>query len=1050
MSKFKSVPQRVSFPKLEEEVLDFWKENDIFLKSIKSREGKKKFIFLEGPPTANGLPHPGHLLTRTVKDVVCRYNTMLGFQVNRKAGWDTHGLPVEIEVEKQLGLNSKQGIEEYGIKEFNKKCRESVFKYEKAWREMTVRNGYWIDMDDPYITLNTNYIESVWWSLKQLWDKGLIYKGHRVTPYCPRCGTSLSSHEVAQGYQLVSDPSLFVKFKIKDSTNRYFVAWTTTPWTLISNVALAVGENIEYVEAEVSGERLIFAHDLLDKIFKGTEESIEIKKAYQGKDLKNIKYERLFEGKSVDKKGFYVVSADFVSVENGSGIVHIAPAFGEDDYQIGRKYDLPLVQPVDDQGKFTNDIPWLSGKFVKDADSLIIDNLRDRKLLIRKELYKHDYPFCWRCDSPLLYYARDNWLIKMTKLRQQLIDNNNSVKWIPNHIKSGRFGDFISNVVDWSLSRERYWGTPLPIWICSDCGEQHFVGSIKELEELHGGEIKNLDLHKPMIDELSLKCSKCSSKLERVPEVIDTWYDSGSAPFAQFHYPFENKEKFESRFPVDFISEAIDQTRGWFYSLLAISTGVFGKAPYKNVVCLGHILDDKGKKMSKSKGNVIDPDQIFNTLGSDTLRWYLLSRRAPGESFRYIQKSVDEVQSHFIYPIWNVYVFFTTYARIDDYNPTIKRTKIQERSNLDKWIISELNSLIKEIRNSMNDFAFTKITNLIENFLINKLSNWYIRLSRRSFWEQKKSLKKSGAYDTLWEVLSNLLRLIAPYVPFLSEYIYQKLKRPFYENAKESIHLCDYPETNNDLIDPQLELQMRASIEIVQVGRRSRSKAKIRVRQPLEKAVIVSTFYDMDTLTNLEHLIMQELNVKQVEFAKNVSKYADYQVKPNYKEIGREFGTKTPKIVQAINNLDPKSVHTDLLDKEEIVISIDNEPVSLRIHHLKISTKAKSNLTGEESANVAVFLTQKITPELEREGLVRDLIRHIQQKRKEIELEYTDKILLRYESSEKVKEAVGEFVSYISEETQAKSIQYGLQEKGEKLPIKLGNEEITFEIEKTD
>ncbi|MHA1840142.1 MAG: isoleucine--tRNA ligase, partial [Candidatus Ranarchaeia archaeon] len=710
MSPFRSVDNKPDFPELEKTLIEQWNRKNIFRESINKRKDAPLFVFLEGPPTANGMPHPGHILTRVVKDAVCRYHTMLGYRVDRKAGWDTHGLPVEIEVEKELGLDSKKDIEEFGIGEFNKKCRESVFRYEKAWREITERIAFWIDLDDPYITLDPKYIESVWWSLRQIWDQKLLYKGYKITAYCPRCGTPLSSHEVALGYKSVKDPSIFVKFPIKGKTRFYFLVWTTTPWTLISNVSLAVGPGIEYVEVEYKGEHLILAKALMKKVFGS---NLKIAGKWSGKELEGMEYEQLYPQLKTTKKAFYVTTAEFVSTEEGTGIVHIAPAFGEDDMALGRSYNLPILQPVDPRGRFTDDVDFVSGKFVKEADPLIIENLKARGLLLRSEKYQHDYPFCWRCDTPLLYYAREAWFIKMTELRDQLLSNNENVNWFPSHIKHGRFGNFLENVIDWSLSRERYWGTPLPIWECKGCGYRHLIGSIKELKNMAKSLPHQLELHRPEIDNVVLQCPKCNGEMRRVPEVIDTWYDSGSAPFAQWHYPFEQKEWFKKHFPVDFISEAIDQTRGWFYSLMAISTCVFGKAPYKNVLTLGHILDANGQKMSKSKGNVIDPWEFLNREGADTFRWYFLSRHAPGVSFRFIKDNVMDVYRRFTNTLWNSFAFFVTYANIDDYLPNEKHVDMAERSLLDQWLISRLNQLVDYVRKEMKRFNLHKATRSI-------------------------------------------------------------------------------------------------------------------------------------------------------------------------------------------------------------------------------------------------------------------------------------------------------------------------------------------------
>lgn len=845
---------------MEEEILKFWKDNDTFKKSLEIRKGSPRFNFYEGPPTANGKPHAGHVLPRIYKDLFPRYKTMRGYYVPRKAGWDTHGLPVELEVEKELGLNSKQDIEKYGIEEFNKKCKESVFRYEKEWRRFTERIGFWIDMDNPYITLSNDYIESVWWLLKKIWEKGLLYKGYKIVPWCPRCETALSDHEVAQGYKETEDPSIFVKFKIRNQENTYFLAWTTTPWTLISNVALAVHPDEDYVKIKYSDKYYILAEKRLPHVFEeGSYEIIEKKK---GKELEKTYYEPLFSFIPVDKEAYYVVLGDFVTLEDGTGIVHIAPAFGDEDFQLGKKYDLPFLQPVDQNGKFIKDItPW-AGMFIKNADPLIIQNLQERNLLFKAEKYLHSYPFCWRCDTPLIYYARASWYIRTTAVKEDLINNNRKINWYPEYIKEGRFGNWLANNIDWALSRERYWGTPLPIWICDSCGHQECIGSFKELGIT---DTKNFDPHKPYIDQITLKCPKCGGTMHRVPEVIDCWFDSGAMPVAQWHYPFENEDEFKASFPADFICEAIDQTRGWFYSLLAISTLVFNEPAYKNVLVTELVLDEKGEKMSKHKGNVVDPWLILNKYGADALRWYIFTVSPPWVPLRFAPDAVNEALRKFLLTLWNTVSFFSIYAEIDGYDPNQHSISLKELEDLsDKWLISRLNSLIAKVKNDMENFNATQAARAIQSFVIDDLSNWYIRLNRERFWKSEKDKDKWAAYTVTYTVIKELTKLIAPFIPFTAEKIYQEVIRVAEKNSPESVHLCDYPNEINELIDNTLEENMEIIREIVTAGRMLRNQANIKIRQPLSRLWIkVDSRIEKD-IELLKKYVQQELNIEEI------------------------------------------------------------------------------------------------------------------------------------------------------------------------------------------
>ncbi|MCD6515484.1 MAG: isoleucine--tRNA ligase [Candidatus Odinarchaeota archaeon] len=1039
---FKPVKPTVDFPKLEEEVLKLWKKIRAFEKQLELRKNAPKFVFLEGPPTANGLPHPGHVLTRTVKDLVCRFKAMDGYFVPRKAGWDTHGLPVEIEVEKMLGINSKKEIEDFGIEKFNKLCKESVFKYEKAWVDMTERLGFWIDMEHPYITLDNDYIESVWWSLKTLYEKGLLYRGYKIVWYCPRCGTPLSSHEVSLGYKSVKDPSLYVKFKVKGEDNTYFLAWTTTPWTLLSNVALAVHPELDYVLIQQGNDKYILAKELVDEVIEG---DYKILKTFKGKELERKEYEPLFKYVELDAPAYYVVLADFVTVEEGTGIVHIAPAYGQEDYEVGKEYGLPILQLVREDGIVKDEAVDFKGLFFKEADKLIIKDLEKRGMLYKKGLYEHDYPFCWRCETPLINYARKAWFIAMSKLKENLLKNNELINWVPENIKYGRFGNFLENVVDWALSRERYWGTPLPIWTCEKCGHIQVIGSRQEIKSMALNDVDLSDLHKPYIDKVKLKCPKCGGTMNRVPDVIDVWYDSGAAPFAQHHYPFEGREKFEEEFPVDFISEAVDQTRGWFYSLLAISTALFNKPAYKNVVVLGLILDKYGRKMSKSKGNVIDPWEFFNRDGADSLRWYLLTNSAPWEPMRFIPEVVSEIRNRFIGTLWNTYTFFVTYANIDNFNPMEFSLPYEKRSELDRWLISRLNSVIQEVRNYLNSYELHKAGRTIEHFVINELSNWYVRRSRRRFWEEELTEDKISAYLTLYEALVTVIKLLAPFVPFITEAIYQNLVRTVDKSAPESIHHTDYPKPNEKMIDKELEERMNLAITVVEAGRAARFLAKIKARQPLYTLYVkFPSKEDQKKVETLLDVIKEELNVKEIKFADDLSEFLEVTVKLNYEKVGPKFKELVKPIERKLSSMQPEEIEKCIMSDGKLKLTLNGQEIILITEDLNIRKSAKEGYSYSSKGKIEVVLDTKIDEPLLLEGLARDVVRRIQEMRKQMDLQYTQQIDVYYDGDPLIEKTINKFIEYIKGETLARSISKGIQSKGlvkewniEKLKVKL-------------
>ena len=1037
----KSPPQKYNPKKFEEKIQKFWVENNIFKKSIEQRKNCKPYIFLEGPPTANGLPHPGHVLTRVMKDLVCRYQAMNGHYILRKAGWDTHGLPVEIEVEKQLGLEDKQAIEKYGIAKFNAECKKSTLKYERAWVDNTKRIAFWLDMDDPYITFKNEYIESVWWSLKQAWEKKLLYKGYKVVPYCPRCGTVLSAHEVAQGYKNIEEPSIFVKFKIKDE-DAYFLAWTTTPWTLISNVALAVHPDETYIKIRYNNQVLIFAEQRAAALLKGQE--YELLDGFPGKELEHKEYEPLFNFAKPDKKAWYVVLADFVTMEDGTGIVHIAPAFGEDDYNVGKKYDLPVVQLVNLDGTFPDEVTLWKGKFIKDADPEIIDHLDKKGLLEGTRAHSHDYPFCWRCDSPLLYYAMESWFIAMTKVQDSLIKNNNQINWYPEHLQQGRFGDFIRDVKDWALSRDRYWGTPLPIWTCGNkkCGNVICVGSIDELRDLSESFPDDYDLHKPLVDELVVKCPKCKSQMKREKEVIDCWYDSGSAYFAQWHYPFENKEKFKDNFPVDFISEALDQTRGWFYSLLATSTFLFDSPSYKNVLTLGLVLDEDNQKMSKSKKNYVDPNIILDNEGADALRWYLVSANAPWTSTRFYEEAVKDTLGKFILTLWNSYNFFTTYAALDKFDPKKDAISIDKRQLLDKWILSRFNRTVSEITKSFKTFEIHKAARAIESFVIEDFSNWYLRRSRKRLWVEEKTDDKLSGYSTMYDIFLGLSKILAPFIPFITEEIYLNLKT---NDMPESVHLCDYLKSDNKQIDKKLEEGMERIRALVEIGRALRSKIGIKVRYPLNNATIVCKKEFEDSIKDLLDLLNEEINVKQISFARDTSKFMTKTVKPNHSKLGPKLKQKAKAVTEKIEGMDKNKLYNELMKNKEIVIELADEKIKLTNDDFEIVEQEKTEFARAEVEDMIIFLDTTLTPELEAEGFAREIVRRIQSMRKELDLDVEDRISTELNVGEDRKNALQQWKDYIKVETRSKKLTFTGKPSG-KLVKKWKIDELEAEI----
>ncbi len=1022
---YQKVSTDMDFVSREKKVIEFWKENDIIRKSFEVNQGNERFTFFDGPPTANGRPHIGHIETRAFKDLIPRFHAMKGQDVLRKAGWDTHGLPVELEVERELKLDGKDEIEHYGIEPFIKKCKESVWKYQKEWEDMSDRVAFWADMENPYITYHDEYIESIWWSLKKIWEKGLLYKGFKVVPYCPRCGTALSSHEVAQGYQEVTEDSVIVRFPVKGRENTYILAWTTTPWTLPSNVAVCVNAKENYVEFAVHGETMILAEALVNTVFGEHAAEGKVLKTVKGAQLEGMEYEPLYRFDGVTyprEKGWYVVSDDYVTLTDGTGIVHTAPAFGEDDARIGKAYNLPFVQLVNAQGKFVQGTTW-AGVDAKKADPMIIADLKEKGLLFAAVPFTHNYPFCWRCNTALLYYARSTWFIAMTKVHDELVKNNRSVNWVPDNIKEGRMGNFVDNVVDWGLSRERYWGTPLPMWICED-GHQHVIGSRKELMEMATAPVdENLELHRPFIDNVEITCPVCGKPMHRVPEVIDCWYDSGSMPFAQWHYPFENNETFTERFPADFICEAVDQTRGWFYTLLAISTLLFDQASFKNCLVLGHVQDENGKKMSKHLGNVVDPWEALDKHGADAVRWYFYTTSAPWLPSRYSDKAVNEGRRKFLSTLQNAYAFFVLYANIDDFDPKDHPMENVELTLMDKWILSRLNQLIKQVDDDLTNYRFTEPATAIAAF-VDDLSNWYIRRGRERFWGKGMDGTKEAAFVTLYNVLVTLAKVIAPFVPFISEDIYQNLVRSVDQSAPESIHLTRFPTADESLIDENLNTQMASLLEIVSLGRACRNESSLKVRQPL-KAMYVKGVKLEDAFISLA---ADELNVKKVVFTDDARAFTTYNLKPQMRTLGPKYGKLLGKIGAWLKQADGNEV-VDAFNAGNLVeFELDGTKVVLDKDDVLTEAVHKEGFASQIDGEVTVVLDCNLTPELIAEGYQREVISKLQTMRKEADFDVTDRILVCYQADQELSAAIEEGKEFIMQSVLAKELTPSLAE----------------------
>ena len=1006
---YKKVSTDLNFVDREKQTEKFWEDNDIFRKSMRDREGNEIYMFYDGPPTANGKPHIGHVLTRVIKDMIPRYRTMKGYEVPRKAGWDTHGLPVELEVEKLLGLDGKDQIEKYGIEPFIKKCKESVWKYKGMWEDFSNTVGFWADMDDPYVTYDNNFIESEWWALKRIWDKKLLYKGFKIVPYCPRCGTPLSAQEVAQGYKDVKERSAIVRFKVVGE-DAYFLAWTTTPWTLPSNIALCVNPEEDYAKVKAAdGYTYYMAVALLDtvlgKLAEEGQKAYEILETYKGKDLEYKEYEPLYQcaydcASKQNKKAFFVTCDTYVTLTDGTGVVHIAPAFGEDDAKVGRKYDMPFVQLVDEKGNMGETTPF-AGLFVKKADPEVLKDLDGRGLLYDAPKFEHSYPHCWRCDTPLIYYARESWFIKMTEVKDDLIANNNTINWIPESIGKGRFGDWLENVQDWGISRNRYWGTPLNIWEC-ECGHQHSIGSIEELKEMSDNCPDDIELHRPYIDDVTIKCPCCGKQMHRVPEVIDCWFDSGSMPFAQHHYPFENKELFEKQFPADFISEAVDQTRGWFYSLLAISTLIFNKAPYKNVIVLGHVQDENGQKMSKSKGNAVDPFDALEKYGADAIRWYFYVNSAPWLPNRFHGKAVVEGQRKFMGTLWNTYAFFVLYANIDDFDATKYTLDYDKLSVMDKWLLSKLNSAIKAVDYDLSNYKIPEAAKALQSF-VDDMSNWYVRRSRERFWAKGMEQDKINAYMTLYTALVEICKTAAPMIPFMTEDIYQNLVRSVDKDAPESIHLCDFPTVNEAWIDKDLEADMKELLEIVVLGRACRNTANIKNRQPIGTMYVKAEKKMSEFYTDI---IADELNVKEVKFADDVESFISYSFKPQLRTVGPKYGKLLGGIRQALTDINGTAAMNELRTNGVLKLDINGNDVELTEEDLLIETAQTEGYVSESDGETSVVLDTNLTPELIEEGFVREIISKIQTMRKEAGFEVMDKIVVYAHGNDKIQDVM--------------------------------------------
>jgi len=1018
---FKSVTPKLDIPAMEEAVLKFWKKEKIFEKSLSTRESGPEYVFYEGPPTANGKPGVHHVLARAFKDMFPRYKIMRGYHVSRRGGWDTHGLPVEIEVEKRHGFTNKQQIEEYGIAKFNEECRKSAFDYIQDWERLTDRIAFWVDLKTAYVTFTNDYIESVWWILRQFWDKDLLYQGFKVVPYCPRCGTPLSDHEVAQGYEDAVDPSVFVRLPLIDQPGASLLVWTTTPWTLPANVAVAAGADVDYVKvthplAEGGVETLILAQALLEKVFRG--EEYTVMETFKGKKLKGARYKPLFTFMPPEKPAHYVILADFVTTEDGTGLVHIAPAFGADDMKAAMENDLPVIMTVAPDGTFIPEItPW-RGVFVKDADESIKTDLSNRGLLYRAESYTHSYPFCWRCKTPLLYYAREAWYVRTSQYKDRLVQLNQSINWVPDHLRDGRFGNWLANNIDWALSRERYWGTPLPVWECAECRHQYCIGSVGELSQLTGRDITSLDLHRPYVDNVHFACQKCGGKMTRVPELIDVWFDSGAMPYAQWHYPFENKREFEQQYPADYISEAVDQTRGWFYSLHAISTMLFDSVAFKNVISPGHIQDAEGRKMSKSLGNIVQPWDVLNIHGADALRWYLYTATPPGNERRFSVDLVGDALRNFTIPLWNVYSFFVTYANLDGWQPDLAANRGGLAfSSLDKWLLSELNALVRDVTDAYERYDPTGATRPLEKF-VEVLSTWYLRRSRRRFWKSESDTDKQAAYTTLYTALVTLSKLIAPAMPFLADELYQNLVRSFDPQAPESVHLATWPEVDASLVDDKLNRDMELVMRLASLGHAARAKANRKVRQPLaEAAFSMPNSADQGVVKQYDDLLMDELNVKKVRMLDASTEALQHTAKPLPKQLGQKYGNKFPAIQKAVLGMDSEVVAHALLAEGRLSLQVDGVAYEILPEEIEVKSLAREGFAVAEEGSYVAALVTDLTPELIAEGMAREFVRRLQDFRKESGLDIADRIRVYLEASALLKQAILKHNEYITGET---------------------------------
>ena len=1043
---YDKVSTNLNFVEREKNIEKFWEDHQIFEKSIDSRKEGETYTFYDGPPTANGKPHIGHVLTRVIKDMIPRYRTMKGYMVPRKAGWDTHGLPVELEVEKSLGLDGKEQIEGYGLEPFIEHCKESVWKYKGMWEDFSSTVGFWADMEDPYVTYHNEYIESEWWALKKIWDRGLLYKGFKIVPYCPRCGTPLSSHEVAQGYKDVKERSAIVKFKLKDEEG-FVLAWTTTPWTLPSNVGLCVNPNENYVKVAMKEDGTVYylAEALCDAVLGA--DTYEVKERYKGKELEYKEYEPLFDCaleicKKQKKKAYYITCGDFVTLTDGTGVVHIAPAFGEDDSRIGREYSLPFVQLVNSKGEMEEGTPC-AGVFCKKADPMVLQSLKEKGLLLSAPVFEHSYPHCWRCDTPLIYYARESWFIQMTAVKEDLIRNNNTINWIPESIGKGRFGDWLENVQDWGISRNRYWGTPLNIWEC-ECGCQHSIGSIEELKSMSDNCPDDIELHRPYIDSVTITCPECGKEMHRVPEVIDCWFDSGAMPFAQHHYPFENKDLFEQQFPADFISEAVDQTRGWFYSLLAISTLIFNKAPYKNVIVMGHVQDENGQKMSKSKGNAVDPFDALETYGADAIRWYFYVNSAPWLPNRFHGKAVMEGQRKFMGTLWNTYAFFVLYANIDNFDATEYKLEYDKLPVMDKWLLSKLNTLVKEVDDDLANYRIPEAARALQDF-VDDMSNWYVRRSRERFWAKGMEQDKINAYMTLYTALVTVCKAAAPMVPFMTEDIYQNLVRKIDKDAPESIHLCDFPASDENCIDKELESRMDEVLKIVVFGRAARNTANIKNRQPIGKMFVkaekaLPEFY--------QEIIEDELNVKEVIFTSDVRDFTSYSFKPQLKTVGPKYGKQLGSIKKALAEIDGNKAMDTLNESGSLTFDFDGANVVLTKEDLLIDTAQVEGYISEGDNSITVVLDTNLTPELVEEGFVREIISKIQTMRKEAGFEVMNHINVFQDENEVIAGILKKYTDEIKGEVLADNIMLG-QTGGYAKEWNINGEKVMLGVEKT-